>query len=265
MFRYTGTKKNEIKYFVQYLPKTIKIIVEPFGGSGAVSYWMHGKYGTRFHLNDLSAITYGWYQYISSDKWANFLASCVDYLKSFAVPITSADGIIIGKKMKADNTPISIYCHHLIAFMPKSDNIRVSKYERCVKQLIDESTDKSKHPTINLSAGCIFSQLDFKIILDQYKDSDAFIFIDPPYLSNRDKIGDCYFTDSFSDEHFLTLRDFIRTAKCQVMIIVLDSVFMQLCFEGFIKHAYNKTYSATYKKVKHLVITNYHNCGDESI
>jgi site-specific DNA-adenine methylase len=71
-----GSKDNDIKYFVKYLPIDIKTVVEPFGGSFAVIkkfYKAIHKY--NFHINDTDPILFYIYKnyklYLDSLKTVN--------------------------------------------------------------------------------------------------------------------------------------------------------------------------------------------------
>ena len=58
-----GNKKDDIKYFEHHLPKNIKYVVEPFGGSFAVSKYVYqdlDKY--IIHINDNDPVLYHIYK-----------------------------------------------------------------------------------------------------------------------------------------------------------------------------------------------------------
>ena len=56
---------------------------------------------------------------------------------------------------------------------------------------------------------------------------------------------------------YVVIKKYLETAKCKVMLVINSNAIIKYLFKDFIKLEYNKTYSTTKNKTKHLVITNY--------
>ena len=260
MFPYTGSKKNEIKNFIDYVPDNIEnyTIVEPFGGSGAFSYYLMNQYDKiNIHLNDLDKNTFNMYKMIVDNKIDEFVDTISLILNTLPEPESAKQVEMIMNVLKKIDTVETNYIVRIIQYRPKSKTIRTGMIEKLKKQIVNKNMTIQKL-TIPENTKIKLSNDDYKKVLELYKDDqNAFIFLDPPYLSDRNNINDIYDILSFSDEDFLYIRDYLKTAKCKIMIVVLNSVFMRFAFENHIKYKYDKIYQLCKKKVEHLVITNY--------
>lgn len=260
MFPYTGSKKNDIKYIVPYLPINIQkmTIVEPFGGSAALSYYLMNHYDNLYiHINDIDKNTYKMYKIIQNNKQKHFVNNMSKIVNKFKEPKTKKQTENIINKLRSLNSPESMYILRQIQFRPNSKTIRYGR--------ITQYKNRIKSGNITILKTIIPNDVTLTVTNDDYKkilikyinNQKTFLFLDPPYLIDRNDINDIYDILTFNDEDFIYIRNWLKKCKCYVMIVVLDSAFMRLCFEGYVKHEYEKIYQLTKKKVKHLIITNY--------
>ena len=95
-----------------------------------------------------------------------------------------------------------------------------------------------------------FTNEDYKTILEQYKNNeDAFIFLDPPYLFS-DNTG--YIPQSIDKDATYMLPyilEYLKSAKCKVMLIINKLGILEYLFKDFIKDEYRRVYQLSNKKV----------------
>ena len=91
-----------------------------------------------------------------------------------------------------------------------------------------------------------------------YKDDDdAFLFLDPPYLFSDNSGYQAQNIETDMTKIVLDILDLIKNCKCKVMLIINKLCILGYLFNDYIRGEYDKTYSLTKKKSKHLIITNY--------
>ena len=227
IIRRLGSKQNDIKYFKHLLPIDCKIIVEPFGGSFAVSKFFYKdieKY--KFHINDLDDELFYLYK-----KYKTY----IDVRQDLAERFNNTEKLNKGKRFKdyIDNLDVNDYIKSYIL-----DNILIKSY--IVPTIPNNNYCK---PEFDILDNSIFTNSDYKIILEQYKDNkDAFLFLDPPYLFS-DNSG--YYPQN--ENHDMTciipyILEFLKVSKCKVMLIINKLGILEYFFKDYIKEEYNKIY-----------------------
>ena len=108
---------------------------------------------------------------------------------------------------------------------------------------------------------------DFKEVFELYKNDDkAFLFLDPPYFSSFNKEYTVYDQNKETDNKkniidntgiYIDIYEFMKVAKCKVMLIVNGNKIMEYIFKEYYKDKYNKTYGRTYKKENINIYCNY--------
>jgi len=97
---------------------------------------------------------------------------------------------------------------------------------------------------------------DYKEVINEYNNSDAFIFLDPPYL-------DCntLYTSSQKFENiYQYIYEFMKESKCKTMLVVKENKYINDIFNKYIKEYYGRDYKCNAKSDKknsHVIITNY--------
>lgn len=262
---YTGSKRLDMKFFVDYLPlpESIDMIIEPFGGSGYTSLYYYSKIKEiKCHINDV-------------DK---MLITCFEQLKHDGERvITKLNKMITGfdkdiyktyvdefknKTFKEKNTA-SLYLFinkvhgprkFLFPTTTTTKEVNITKFEPYFKWL------KNTKFTLN----------DYTILFDKYKDKkNCFVFLDPPYLSSFNAYYDGYAGYDCRDKDdklisdntklFIDILDFIKVCKCKCMLIINKNAITEHLYKKYIVGEYDKMYQLTKKKTKHLIVCNYKN------
>ncbi|QZZ23434.1 DNA adenine methylase [Leptothermofonsia sichuanensis E412] len=190
--QYQGSKRNLAKYILQFFPKHINRLVEPFAGTAAISVATSASQITQsFWLNDLNKplIELLELSIEKPDEIANF------YLELWNEQHTDpvAHYFEIRSKFNETNDPrLFLY---LLARCVKG-SIRYNS-EGLFNQSLDKRRKGTRPETMrkniagvsNLLKGrCKFTSLDYREVLEQVQEGD-FIYMDPPYqgvCGNRD-------------------------------------------------------------------------------
>lgn len=241
IIRRIGSKQNDIKYFSNLLPDS-EIIVEPFGGSFAVSKFYYkdiNKY--KFHINDLDTMLY--YIYTHYQTYLDTLNVINEHGKSL-------EGNFNGKVMQ--DYIISLDCNENIkTYIIKNFIIKGSIFRGYLNDNFDENER-------NILNNALFTNLDYKEVFDKYKDDpNAFLFLDPPYLFS-DNSG--YYPQKENADMTLILihiLEYLKVCRCKVMLVINKLNIIEYLFNDYIKGEYNKRYQISKKKMKHLIIINY--------
>ena len=241
IIRRIGSKQNDLRHFKHLLPLEVDTIIEPFGGSFAVSKYFYKDNKYKFHINDLDEELY--YIYINYEE----------YLKQIDVVNDMADNLDLtlrGHKLK-----------NYIEELDINDNIKnyIIKNMFVRGNIFKCSSSKSYEDNeIYILNNGLFTNDDYINIFNKYKDDDkAFIFLDPPYLFS-DNSG--YFPQNEEKDMtsiLIDILDLLINGKCKVMLIINKLNIIEFLFKDFIKGIYQKTYQISKKKMKHLIITNY--------
>ena len=100
----------------------------------------------------------------------------------------------------------------------------------------------------------------FKVVKNN---KNAFVFIDPPYLSSDNKNYHGVITTDKDNRlvdntvMFIDIMNFMSTAKCKVMLIINKNAINEYIFEDFIIGSYDKIYSLSKRQDTLLICTNY--------
>lgn len=247
LFGRLGNKTNDIKFFKSLLPLEVKNVVEPFGGTFAISriVYKDDKYNKIVNDNDetLFKIYKNPYEYSKICKELNKIAG---------ETLNENNNVIYEnfiKKIKDCN-----FESDLIEIW-KSSNIIRGRNVKYVKNA--NYTD-----FIEITKKINFSCEDYLNVVKKYcKNKDNFIFLDPPYLfsdnssysqQKRKEGEDC---TNILYELYNVFRD--KRNKAKIMLIINDMKIIRWLFDGYIKSNYEKIYQIGKRKSRHLIICNY--------
>jgi len=255
-YSYQGGKKKEIPIIINHLPETKDKIIDVFGGGGSVvisllsnNIFDSGQY------NDINPkIVKIW------DLLYNKPEELDNMIKNY--PKMSNEEIIKFIKTSEDNDNI---CDFLARGKYGFRGIRSSKTIDTTRELknISEYFDpiaynKKYLENIDLE----ITNLDFKDVMNKYKDDEtAFLYLDPPYVS--DKIKEYQYC--FTVQNINWIYDFMESCKCKVMLNIDYTGFTREKFNKFFKYAYNVKYDLNADSKKkaqvydkyHLILANY--------
>lgn len=190
--QYQGSKRNLAKHILQFFPKNIKRLVEPFAGTAAISVATSASQLTHsFWLNDLNKPLIELLE-LSIERPDEIADS---YLKLWNEQHTNSVAHYFEVRSKFNET--------------NDPNLFLYLLARCVKGsvrynsegLFNQSPDKRRKGTRPetmrkniagvsslLKGKCKFTSLDYRELLEQVQEGD-FIYMDPPYqgvCGNRD-------------------------------------------------------------------------------
>jgi site-specific DNA-adenine methylase len=240
-----GSKQNDIKFFKEYLPLDSKIIVEPFGGSFAVIknfYIDSNKY--TFHINDNDETLY--YVYLHPEELIDMKSKLSKlYIEEYKNKEYNKEDNFLNAihDMDIDN--------NLKEYILKSLVIRGKLFKPIKNTNYNEEE-------LKILKTALITQLDYTVLLDQYKDNeDAFLFLDPPYLFSNNSGYDAQLQETDMTQIIINILEYIKVCKCKVMLIINKLNILSYLFKDYIKGEYLRTYQLTKKKSKHLIICNY--------
>lgn len=253
-FAYTGSKRLDHKFYVNYIDLTnIKTIVEPFCGSSAFSFNMSQSNNTyEYHLNDNDT---NLINFLNEVIKRNGIKYYVDKVNKIGLPSNNKE-----YKKNCDDKDIGYYYSHRIygtrpqmkPIDAKRCTVNLDKYKK-----IDEFYLNQK---IKLTCD------DYKKILEQYKDDEnAFVYLDPPYFNSFNG----HYTD-FNDHKtnddkmlcdntimYIDILNYLKTSKCKIFMIINKNAITDYIYKDYKKGEYDKLYQFVKNKTKHLIITNY--------
>jgi site-specific DNA-adenine methylase len=245
-----GNKKNDIKYFLKYLPLDIKNIVEPFGGSFAVIHYFYKDDKYNKYVNDNDDNLHYIYKY--PEEYKNLVIECNNIAKN---NLLENKKLVDYKKFKKEYDKL------------KYDEILKEEYKKnrivlgcVVKYVKDENINEIYDEEIEKMKKINFYNKDYLEILEQhYKNKDTFIFLDPPYLFSNNS---CYQKTNEKKDCtgiYMKILEYLKNkkTKAKIMLIINDLEILRLLFKDYLVDDYDKIYQLGKRKEKILIICNY--------
>lgn len=253
--KWSGGKKDEIKKFIDFIPKTFDTYLEPFIGGGAVYFHINPQNAV---INDVHTELVDFYQSIKdgfSNEIYNFMKDHPNeeetYYKVrsykpsnrlenaqrfYYLRKTCFRGMLRYNKKGEFNIPYGRYKNY------NFEDIKDKRYEELLKNT--EVLNK-----------------DFKHIFDNYNSENNFMFLDPPYDSEFTDYGYC----SFGKEEHKKLAKCFKETNIKCLMIIGKTKFISQLYDGYIVGEYNKNYRFKLHSgrigdeinTKHLIIMNY--------
>jgi len=265
--KWSGGKRDEIKYFKKYYPSNFERFIEPFAGGAAVFFDLN--FGGSNVINDIHPELVNFYRQMS----LGHAKEIHDIISRYG--ITEKDYYIVrggGKKLDQDDIP----------FKPKTDIEKAAQFfylrKTCFRGMLRYNSKGEfnipwgKYKTVN------FSELlneeyvnllmrteimngDYTKVFEKYNGSENFYFIDQPY----DSVFNDYGFDNFDREKQVELSEIFKNTESKCLMVVGGSDFIRDLYDGYIKFEYPKKYSFKLYggrigdeiNLNHLVITNY--------
>lgn len=250
LIKWSGGKKDEIKHFIDYIPKTFNAYLEPFFGGGAVFFHLQPK---KAYINDIHKELVSFYQAIkqgTADEIYNFMKANPNNEETyyhirnqaespsrfFYLRKTCFRGMLRYNNQGKFNIPFGRY--KTINF----NSLKDTRYHELFK-----TTE-------------IFNT-NFEVLFDEkFNNPSNFMFLDPPY--------DCIFNDyngkgEFTKEHHRKLAELFKKTSIKCLMVIGHSEFIEELYSGYIKARYTKNYRFKLHSNRvnvnnvHLIITNY--------
>lgn len=265
LLSYIGSKRSDIKLFKDKIPKhKIDLCIEPFGGSGAVSFYLYQinpDMKTILYDNDQILINY----YNEMKKDSNYIIDEVNKLINSKIDKETYYKMVQDYKK---NKPIGKEGAILYLFLKKFHGLRLFVYPSPTRKINPIDKDKYKVYTDWIQKSefiCMDYNESFKKIFELKKSESTFIFLDPPYFSSFNSDYNCFKGDQTDEnkkiidntEIYIDLIHYIKKCKNNMMYIINKNKITEYLYKKYISGEYEKTYSYTLKKTHHLILTNY--------
>lgn len=249
---YTGGKYNEFPIIWNYMPdKNDMKVIDVFGGGGSVLWnCIINEYGSEFIYNDINIYLYQLFKYLFDEKERKKI---FDEMKKVKLTKENCERIV-NDETNYNNIIIHLakskICFKGIVSAKIVDSTGRFKFDKTLDQYYDLNwNDNFKDKNVK------FENKDFKIILEKYKDDEnAFLYLDPPYISKQvDQYG---YTFTVDDLQYI--KNFMSECSCYVMLNVDYVGYTREEFNEFFKFAYPKNYSLNTSKKKKNIYAKYH-------
>ena len=247
LFGRLGNKTNDIKHFKHLLPLDIKTIVEPFGGTFAVTRIVYNDKKFKKYVNDNDETLFKIYS--DPKKYSKMCKT----LNSLASECKNENGNVQYEEFIEEASKLDI----------DSNMFDYWKIEKIIKGRLIKIIKKINHTDfIDIMDDITFSCDDYKKVINKFrKNKDTFIFLDPPYLFSdnssysQQKRKEGYDMTDMIYEILEIFKD--KTTKAKIMLIINDMKIIRYLFKDFAIEEYEKIYQLGKRKCNHLIITNY--------
>ena len=255
IIKWSGGKKDEIKKFINYIPKTYDTYLEPFIGGGAVYFHINPQ---KAVINDVHTELIDFYQSIKKgyrNEIYKFMKEHpnkeeIYYKVRSYKPSTQLEnaqrfyylrktcfrGMLRYNNKGEFNIPYGRYKKY------NFEDIKNIEYEKLLKntKVLNE---------------------DFENIFNDYNSDNNFMFLDPPYDSEFTDYGYC----SFGKEEHKKLAKYFKETSIKCLMIIAKTKFISELYDGYIVDEYDKNYRFKLHSErvgneinkKHLIIMNY--------
>ena len=240
-FGYPGNKRNEIKHIFDTINNyDVEYIVEPFCGTSAFSYHMSLKHPGRYTyvLNDNNTALIELYKIMTDDKKRDeFEIKINDICSTMDKPIYVNLDI---------NTPEGCYIKHKIY------NIHAGIYKMDYKYTYIKINDAPIYNFLK-NENIIFTNISGVETYNTYKNINALIFLDPPYVMAK---NGCYSAPDCNIYEYLCHNNMCNE-KAEIILCLEDVWIIRLLFKDYTFITYGKKYSnGARKNTSHMVINN---------
>lgn len=249
-FGYSGNKRNESPKIYESIKDNIEefeIIIEPFCGSCAFSYFMSVKHPKKYKyiINDNNKLLI---DLINLSKDELKFNEFIDKLKNLFDTTTTKEQYLKVYE-KANNDLLSyVYIHKIYTIRPglfpttkqfKKETFNNMKVCQFLSFIRNETVE-----VLNIDA--------IELIKQYYNNKKAFIFLDPPYLSSCNT----FYINPITNIYEYLYDNDINKCKSKVLLCLEANWIIKLLFKGKNIIEYDKLYMPSKKQTKHLVIKN---------
>lgn len=245
-FAYFGGKKDEFKLIAPYIDfEQFTKIIEPFCGSCGFSLQCYGKYPDKeYFAYDLDTQLMEFLIFVKNNGSAPLFDHVDEFLKNY-------NKETLKEKFKEYKRNTDIYNYFTIKKLARMGRDGSYDYDRpetsSLRRTGYEITDKY-FSCVNLGLQ------NYLISLERFKDDkNALIFCDPPYFDSYN-MGYTDMVKGDNSEIYIKIRDFMKECQCGIILIVNNMAIMKDVFKDFIIAEYDKTYAATKRKTRHMLV-----------
>lgn len=249
-FPYAGNKRTEVDKISAYLPNDIDIIVEPYCGSCAVSYyiWTTNK-DLQFVLNDNNGYLQELFETVRDpEKEKHFedkVNEAVDLIRN------SEDMKAIYNKLATKDNLVGWFIGN------KYYSIRPFLFPNS-KTYTFKHVKLSEYPIYEFfkQGNIVFTCKDgVECYMEFQHNPKAYIFLDPPYINTCNSF---YNQPSLGIYEYLVNGPSMNKAPAYVMVVVEENYIINLIFSDkkyYCKY-HEKTYQTSKKLTRHKLVMN---------
>jgi DNA adenine methylase len=256
LIKWSGGKSDEIKSFIEYLPKDYKTYIEPFVGGGSLYFYLNHA---KSIINDVHPELIDFYTSIS----LGFSKDIFDW-------------------MKLNKNDEETYYKVRDDFKPQNQLDKAKQFyylrKTCFRGMLRYNSSGKfnipygRYKTINyddlnnpeyekLLKSTEIHNISFEKIFEKYNSKDNFVFLDPPYDSPFTDYGYCSFDKEFQKKLALCFKN--TNNRC--LMIIGKTPFIEELYKDYIVGEYEKKYKFKIHSGrvgneinnKHLIIKNY--------
>lgn len=242
---YNGNKREEVEILYEKIKNKlddIDIIIEPFCGSCAMSYYISTKHPNKFKyvLNDNNDFLI---KLLNIMKDENKYIEFIENINKIIIKITDKETYI--KHTNKDTFEgwfIGHKIYNIRPFLyPQGKPIKIiTKQAPIIDFLRTENIEILNNNGID--------------IYEKYKNnSKSLILIDPPYIMTNNS----WYKTPDTNIYEVLNNDDIKKCKSKICLMLNDNFIIKLIFKGCNIDEYDKKYQTTKKNIKHLLITNF--------
>lgn len=256
--KWVGGKTKEIKYLEKHIPKQFDEYCEPFMGGGALYWHLNPRIA---YLGDINEELINFYKVLKDNPSELELhlkqhKNEKEYFKNMVLKLNN-------KNYYDDIERASIF--YYLNKTSFSGKWRVNSKGFYNNTFANYNRGEDYYKKINeidtyskiLNNNAILGSCDFKILLDMFKNCEnGFVFLDPPYL----ECDSMYTAKNDYRQIYVDIYNFMKDAKCKVMVVCKSTDWIDNLFKDYIKDGYGWRYDhngKSNKKHKHLIIKNY--------
>lgn len=257
LIKWSGGKKEEIKLFIDYIPKEFDTYLEPFIGGGSLYFHLkpHKAVISDVHrelIDFYNAIKKGY-----SEQIYNFMKSHnndEDTYYQVRDNMTIDDFVSNAERFYY----LRKTCFRGMMRYNSSGkfNIPFGRYK--TYNFVDIINKEYENVLNNTEVLCE----SFEVIFEKYNNENNFMFLDPPYDSEFTNYGYC----SFGKEEHIKLANLFKQTKIKCLMIIGKTDFIVDLYKDYIVADYDKKYKFRIHSNrvvgddinnKHLIVKNY--------
>lgn len=255
LVKWSGGKKDELKYILEHIPSSFDTYLEPFIGGGAVFFYLNPK---KAVISDIHKELVDFYQSIKN----GFLENIHKFMKDHPNNEETYYNVrSLSTKNDLENAQKFYYlrktCYRgMLRYNKKGGfNVPFGRYKHCNY----EELKNKKYETL-LKRTRIYNK-SFEYIFENYNHENNFMFLDPPYDSKFTDYGYC----SFGKDEQRKLAEFFKKTKIKCLMVIGKTPFIQELYKDYVIEEYDKKYRFKLHSgrvgddinTKHLIIRNY--------
>lgn len=255
---YQGSKRRELDIIEKYQPQEFDKVIDAFGGGGSVSlFYLQSYVLDKVVYNDAHEALCNMFVALKSVAGTTKIQSEIR-----AIPMTKTEYVRLHEKGIAGLTPAELYFKYRTAMRGiigsnapsrmKKKTYAVDEIDGFNLKLVD---DLAKYPAV--LKDLTVENKNALDLIEEYKDDEyAFIYCDPPYLSN--KIDNSSYA-SVNVDDLLKLSKVLNNPeyKCKIMLHIDFSGWLYMNFKDKIRHIYPTNYNVRHGKSKNGVVRDY--------